>query len=617
MAETARARVAPEGKASTAVKRKSARSAPQASARPTLKVGVEAKGPKARAAPHQPAERVEASGAVDELAPVVEAFGASVGQTVQSLAALKMPFAALENIQADYVQQASELWNACVEATGLPARLADNRFAAPDWQGNSWSRFLSGLYVINSRALSRLAESLQGDEKSRQRVRFAVQQWNAAASPANFLALNPEAQRKALETGGKSLEAGLELLLRDLRQGHVSQTDESLFEVGVNVATTAGHVVYENQLFQLIEYSPLTDQVYERPLLVVPPCINKFYILDLQPENSLVRYAVSQGHRVFVVSWVNPGEELSRLAWDDYVEDGLIQAIHTVQAISRQPQIDTLGFCIGGTLLATALAVLDARGEQPSASLTLLASFLDFSHTGIMDVFVDEPMVQWREVTLGEQSPNGGAMMKGRDLGTTFSFLRPTDLVWNYVVGNYLKGEAPPAFDLLYWNSDSTNLPGPMYCWYLRHTYLQNDLKVPNKLRVCGQPLDLSRLSMPAFVLATREDHIVPWQSAYGSMNILSGERRFVLGASGHIAGIINPPSKNKRSYWMHDDAPDPMTGEQWLASATEHPGSWWTPWSTWLSHHAGKLVAAPIRAGDAQHPVIEPAPGRYVKRRL
>lgn len=558
---------------------------------------------------------------------VASAFGQSVGQSLQSLANLSLPFEDLNRIRDDYVQQATDLWNRGIESPET-VPLSDARFAAADWQNNGWARVTAAFYLLNARTLSRMADALQGDEKSRQRVRFAVQQWAAASSPANFLALNPEAQRLAVETGGKSLESGLGHLLHDLKQGHMSQTDESVFEVGRNVATSEGSVVYENEFFQLIEYKPLTEKVHERPLLIVPPCINKFYILDLQPENSLVRYAVEQGMRTFIVSWVNPGDELATKTWDDYVEHGAIQAIREVQAISRQRQINALGFCIGGTLLGSALAVLKAQGEEAASSLTLLASFLDFSQTGVMDIFVDEAAVQVREATIGEQGPGGGALMKGRDLAATFSFLRPTDLVWNYVVGNYLKGETPPPFDLLYWNSDSTNLPGPMYCWYLRHTYLNNELIEPGKVEVCGTPLDLSQLDMPAFVVATREDHIVPWQSAYGSMKVLGGDRRFVLGASGHIAGIVNPPAKKKRSYWAADAvsaggarkgkaAANVASAQDWLSAATEHPGSWWTAWSDWLRTHAGKQIAAPRRAGDAAHPVLEAAPGRYVKVRV
>jgi polyhydroxyalkanoate synthase subunit PhaC len=546
--------------------------------------------------------------------------GAALGQgmfsSLQSLAGLSVPSDALSKIQHDYMQQAASLWNTALEKP-TELSLDDRRFASPEWKSNPGSAYLAAMYLLNARTLRTLADQLQGDDKARERVRFAVQQWIDAASPSNYLALNPEAQKKALDTKGESISKGIQHLLHDIRQGHMSQTDESVFEVGRNVATTEGTVVFENAFFQLIEYKPLTEKVRATPFLLVPPCINKFYILDLQPENSLVRYAVSQGQRVFVVSWVNADESLSKATWDDYIEHGVIRAIQAVKDIVGTEQINALGFCIGGTLIATALAVLAARGEKPVKSLTLLTAFLDFANTGTMDVFVDEAMVQMREMSMGPNSPAGGGLMKGADLATTFSFLRANDLVWNYVVGNYLKGEMPPAFDLLYWNSDSTNLPGPMYCWYLRNTYLENKLKQPGKLTVCGEKLDLRTLDMPAFIYGSREDHIVPWDGAYASTRLLTGEKTFVLGASGHIAGVINPPEKKKRSFWsLKNGSKLPTDHKAWLAAADEQPGSWWPTWAAWLDQHGGAWVKAPAQPGSKAYPAIEPAPGRFVKRR-
>ncbi|MBA3598621.1 MAG: class I poly(R)-hydroxyalkanoic acid synthase [Methylibium sp.] len=531
-------------------------------------------------------------------------------QALKGMTGLSLPAQALPELQASYLRDAAALWNAAADSQDPPKPgLGDRRFAAPDWLANSSAAYMAGMYLLNARTLLKMADEVQADEKTRQRLRFAVQQWVDAAAPSNYLALNPEAQRKALESKGESIAQGLQHLWHDIRQGHLSQTDESVFEVGRNVATTAGSVVFENELFQLIEYAPITAKVHERPLLIVPPCINKFYILDLQPENSLVRYALGQGQRVFMLSWVNAGENIGDKTWDDYIEDGVMRAIAEVQAISRQEQINTLGFCIGGTLLACALAVQASRGEEPAASLTLLTAFLDFSDTGILDLFVDENMVQMRERALAQ-----GGLLKGRELAATFSFLRPNDLVWNYVVGNYLKGETPPPFDLLYWNSDSTNLPGPMYCWYLRHTYLENNLVEPGKATVCGEPLDLRLIDVPAFIYASREDHIVPWQSAYTSTQVLPGKKQFVLGASGHIAGVINPPEKKKRSHWINGKLP--KTADAWFEGATEHAGSWWPAWTAWLTPQSGKLVAAPKAAGGRTRKAIEPAPGRYVKAR-
>jgi polyhydroxyalkanoate synthase subunit PhaC len=546
-----------------------------------------------------------------------QAYGKAMGDMLQAAAGLTLPASAIGALQAEYMKEAAEVWNGAVERVsgkveGEPAKLGDRRFAAGDWAANPATALAAQTYLLNSRTLLKMADAIEGDAKTKARVRFAVQQWIDAASPSNYLALNPEAQRKALETKGESIAQGLAHLWGDVQQGHVSQTDDSVFEVGRNVATSEGAVVFENELFQLLEYKPLTAKVHERPMLFVPPCINKYYILDLQPENSLIRYLVSQGHRTFVMSWRNPDEQIAGKTWDDYIEDAAIRAIREVQAISGSKQIDVMGFCVGGTILATALAVLAARGEQPAASLTLLTSMLDFSNTGVLDLFIDEPAVQLREATIGEQAPNGPGLLKGQELATTFSFLRPNDLVWNYVVGNYLKGNKPPPFDLLYWNGDSTNLPGPFFCWYLRHTYLQNELRQPGKLKVCGEKIDLGKIKAPVFVYGSREDHIVPWDAAFESTKIMKGKVRFVLGASGHIAGVINPPAAKKRSHWEGGKLGG--SAQQWLESATEVPGSWWTDWAAWLKPHAGKMVPAPKAYGDRQHKAIEPAPGRYVK---
>jgi len=549
-----------------------------------------------------------------------QTLGATFGGIPQSMPVVNLPMPAVLELQNAYLKQSTELWNQTLRAQPA-APSSDRRFAAADWAGNPASAYTAQMYLLNARTLMQLADSLQGDEKTRQRIRFAVQQWIDMAAPSNYLALNPEAQRKAIDSRGESLALGLQHLLADVRQGHVSQTDESVFEIGRNVATTEGAVVFENALFQLIEYRPLTAKVFERPMLFVPPCINKYYILDLQPENSLIRYTVAQGHRVFVVSWRNADDSIKNFTWDQYIEDAAIRAIEVVQEITgtgrdKSGQINTLGFCVGGTILATALAVLAARGKKPAASMTLLTTFLDFSHTGVLDLFIDETMVQMRELTLGPNSPGGGSLLKGQELATTFSFLRPNDLVWNYVVGNYLKGETPPPFDLLYWNSDVTNLPGPMYCWYLRNTYLENNLVVPGKVTVCGEKVDLGKIDTPAYVYASREDHIVPWEGAYRNTKVLKGRTRFVLGASGHIAGVINPPAKGKRSHWIGANATLPADAKDWFDKATEHPGSWWTDWADWLKGHAGRQVAAPKAPGNKQHKPIEAAPGRYVKQK-
>ncbi len=547
-----------------------------------------------------------------------QALGVAVGDGMKSLAGLNLNADAIGRIQADYVAKAAALWNESLaqlrkDGKGAPP-VGDRRFAGQAWADNPVAAMAAQTYLLNARTLLQLAESVQGDAKARGRVRFAVQQWVDAMSPANFLALNPDAIAKAIETQGASLATGAQQLAADVRKGHMSQTDETAFEVGRNVATSEGAVVFENELFQLIEYKPLAPKVYERPMLFVPPCINKYYILDLQPENSLIRYTVGQGHRTFVVSWRNPDESLAHKTWDDYIADGPLKAIEVVRAITGAPTLNTLGFCVGGTILAAALAVAAARGEQPANSVTLLTTLLDFSDTGVLDVFIDDASVKLREMTIGADAPNGPGLLRGHELATTFSFLRPNDLVWNYVVGNYLKGESPPPFDLLYWNGDSTNLPGPMFCWYLRHTYLQDDLKVPGRVSNCGQPVDFGAVKAPAFIYASREDHIVPWTSAYLSTALMKGDKRFVLGASGHIAGVINPASKNKRSHWVNDRLP--ASAAEWFAHATEKPGSWWNEWSAWLDPKGGAQIDAPRAPGSRRYPPIEPAPGRYVKQK-
>jgi polyhydroxyalkanoate synthase len=514
-------------------------------------------------------------------------------------------------LQNDYMQQLSALWDNMLSSKA-PA-IADRRFAAPEWQSNSLYAFSAAAYLLNARFLMEMADAVQTAPKMKQKIRFAVQQLVDAMSPANFLATNPEAQQKLIETNGESLVKGMAHMLADLQKGQISQSDEKAFEVGKNVATTEGAVVFENELFQLLQYKPVTKTVHERPLLVVPPCINKYYILDLQPENSLMRYTVEQGHTVFLVSWRNPDASLSHLTWDDYVEQGVNKAIEVVREISEQDQINTLGFCVGGTLLATGLAALYARGEKPVASLTLLTTLLDYSDIGVIEVFIDEAQVALREQSIGQDG-----LMPGRDFTSTFSSLRPNDLVWNYVKSNYLKGEDPPPFDLLYWNADATNLPGPMFCWYLRNLYLENSLRAPGKLTVAGERMDLSKINAPTFIYGSREDHIVPWTAAFESTLLLNPKKRsrnkFVLGASGHIAGVINPATKKKRSYWTNDKPA--ATAEAWMDGAKEYPGSWWPEWAKFLAAHAGEQVRPPRKFGNGKHKSIEPAPGRYVKER-
>lgn len=518
----------------------------------------------------------------------------------------------LGQIQQQFISQWQALAQAAVKGE-LP-EIKDRRFADQAWRASPMHALMAHLYLLSGEAMKQLVDASKVEPDVKEQLRFSVSQWVDAMSPANFLATNPEAQQALIESGGKTLQNGIENFLRDLQKGRITQTDESVFEVGRNLAVTPGAVVFQNKYLQLIQYSPTTDTVYQRPLLMVAPCINKYYIMDLQPENSLVAYLVSQGITVFMVSWRNPlpqdTDGIQNATWDDYIEDGIIAAIDAARGISGQEKINVLGFCVGGTMLTTALAVLAARREAKVSSLTLLATMLDFVDTGALGVFANEPHARMREQSIG-----GGGLMTARELASTFSFLRPNELVWNYVVSNYLKGQTPVPFDLLYWNSDSTNLSGPFFTWYFRNAYIENNLCVPGKVEVCGQKIDFGKINVPAFLLASKEDHIVPWQTAYQSATLLGGESRFVLGASGHIAGVINPASKNKRSYWVSDAELD-LSPSQWFESATEQPGSWWPNYVDWLKAVAGRRVKAQPKLGSSKYPVLEDAPGSYVKVR-
>ncbi|UWU66237.1 alpha/beta hydrolase [Bradyrhizobium sp. NC92] len=487
-----------------------------------------------------------------------------------------------------------------------PAR-GDRRFSSTEWRESPLYSLLKQSYLLNSRYCTDFVEALDMDEKEKNRLRFFTRQLVEAMSPTNFIATNPDVIKLATDTDGQSLKTGLDNLVADLGKGNLTITDETAFEVGKNVATSKGAIVFENELFQLIQYEPATEQVAARPLLIVPPCINKFYILDLQPANSFVRFAVEHGQTVFVVSWRNPDASCGHFGWDDYVEHGAMRAIEIVQSIAGADKINVVGWCVGGTILSSALAILRTRGDEKVASVTLLTTMLDFREPGDLGVFVDEESLRQRELTIG----NGG-IYRGAELGFVFQTLRSKELIWPNVINHYLKGKPPERFDLLFWNADVTNLPGPMYCWYIRNMYLENNLREPGKLTMCGTPVDLGQVDLPAYVLATVEDHIVPWRSAYRTTGLFGGDTRFVLGASGHIAGVINPASKNKRSYWVSDErCEDPAT---WLAGAEEKPGSWWNDWIGWLKPQSGEQLPARAQLGSNLYPRGEPAPGRYVK---
>ncbi len=542
-------------------------------------------------------------------------------QDSSGVAAAKVPMPESEEfvaMQKAFAEKHAALWSSMLgRAPGsrsepvVEPEPGDRRFSSPAWTESPVFDYVRQAYLLNAGFIKQVADAVpMADGRAKSRVQFLARQYVDALSPSNFAATNPEFIKTALETKGESISKGVQNLLADLEKGRISMTDDTAFEIGRNLALTPGSVIYENELMQLIQYAPLTTKVAQVPLLIVPPCINKFYIMDLQPENSLVRFIVEQGFTVFLVSWRNPRPDTGgHYTWDDYLDKGPLTALDVVRSVTRVKKPNVLGFCVGGTLLTSALAVARARGEDPVASLTLMTTLLDFADAGELGCLVDEASVAAREAAIGK-----GGVLKGQELANVFSFLRANDLVWQYVVGNYLKGNKPQAFDLLYWNSDSTNLPGPFLTWYLRNMYLENNLRVPGKLKMLGQKVDLGKVDAPAYLLAAREDHIVPWKSAYHARHLLGGDTTYVLGASGHIAGAINPASKNRRSYWVADASPnDP---DEWLEQASENKGSWWLHWIEWLRPRAGKQVAARGRLGSIKYEPIEPAPGRYVKER-
>ena len=511
-----------------------------------------------------------------------------------------------------YAERFQELWRALASAPAdappdlVPAPAGDRRFSAREWHTTPYFSWLRQTYLLYGEYLRELAAQAQMAPADRRRLEFMTRQYLDAIAPTNYPATNPAVLKKALETEGSSLVHGLSNLVTDVGRGRITMSDQSAFGVGKNLAVTPGSVVFRNDLIEVLQYDATTPTVHKRPLVIIPPCINKYYILDLRPANSLVRYCVAQGHTTFVVSWRNIPPDLGRLTWDDYLESGVLQAIDVAQRISGSRTVNALGFCVGGTLLASVLAVLAARNDHRVESVTLLTTMLDFADPGEIGVYVSREYLSAREPAL-----LAGQRLLGSELATAFASLRANDLVWNYVVNNYLKGETPPAFDLLYWNNDPANLAGPMYAYYLRLMYVENELIEPGKLTMLGHRVDLGRIALPVYVMAAREDHIVPWRSAYRTTTLVNGDVTFVLGASGHIAGVVNPPEPARRSFWTNallTDDPD-----DWMARAESVDGSWWPHWAEWLQEYAGPRRAAPAAAGSDEFPPLDPAPGTYV----
>jgi polyhydroxyalkanoate synthase len=512
------------------------------------------------------------------------------------------------------------LWRAALEAwndagkrwwgngPNPSAERADKRFSAPEWQTNPAYRTLKEGYLLASDWLLRQGDSVASglDEAEQRRLAFHLRQFVEAMSPTLLLASNPAALRRAMETGGASLAAGARNLMADLKAGRLSMVDATAFAPGRNLALSPGKVVHRNKLMELIQYAPSTEAAHKVPLLILPPWINKYYILDLQPRNSMVQHLVAQGFTVFMVSWKNPDAAMEDTSFEDYMDLGPLAASEVAREITGSDTLNVMGYCIGGTLLAMTLAWLAARGDKRFGAATFMVSMQDFERVGDTAVFMDEPALD-----LIEQQMMQRGYLDSREMSNMFNLLRPTDLIWSNVVNNYLLGEKPPAFDLLYWNSDGTRMARAAHSWYLRNTYSENNLIVPGKIRLKGEPLDLGRITLDLYAVGAEKDHIVPWESAWRVTRLAGGKVRYVLASSGHIAGIINPPG-GKGNYWTNDAEPAPATAEEWRRTATRHDGSWWTDWTAWLAARSGAREAPPS-LGSAAHPPIADAPGLYV----
>ena len=496
----------------------------------------------------------------------------------------------------------------------IDASSTDRRFKDDAWRENEVFDFIKQSYLLSARYVQDVVRQVDGlDAKTAQKVDFYSRQFVDAMSPSNFLLTNPEVLRKTAETGGENLLKGLNNLLSDLEQGkgrlRIRMTDMEAFKLGENIGVSPGKVVFQNDLMQLVQYTPSTEKVLKRPLLIAPPWINKFYILDLRPRNSLVRWAVAQGHTVFMISWVNPDEKLAEKGFEDYMKEGYLAALDAIEQATGEREVNAIGYCLGGTLLASTLAYMATKKDNRIRSATFFVTMMDFAEAGELSVFIDEEQLKALE---GKMNKRG--YLEGSEMATTFNMLRANDLIWSFVVNNYLLGNDPFPFDLLYWNADSTRMPARMHSFYLRKMYQKNLLAEPGGISLAGVPIDLRKIKTPAYFLSTREDHIAPWKSTYRGTQLLGGPKRFVLAASGHIAGVVNPPDGGKYSHWINTDLPaDP---EEWFKGATEIAGSWWPDWHRWVTALAKEQVPARV-PGEGKLKPIEDAPGSYVQVRL
>ncbi|WP_058533177.1 PHA/PHB synthase family protein [Legionella saoudiensis] len=498
-----------------------------------------------------------------------------------------------------------------LEGKSMP--IADSRFSGEDWLHNPFFNLLSQHYLLATQHMNNLFEKMEySDKNTAKRIKFFTKQYLDALSPANFLHTNPQLMDETLKSRGKNLLQGLHNLLSDVEVGSsrlmIKMTDVDAFKIGTNLAVTPGKVIFRNEMMELIQYTPTTEKVKSIPLLIIPPWINKYYILDLSPHNSFVRWAVEQGITVFIISWINPDSSFAHKSLYDYLKEGPQEAINVIKEQMQVPQVNTLGFCIGGTLLSLLLAYNKAHKDDSIHSATFLAAMIDFSDPGDIAVFIDE-----QQISKLENEMKSKGYLAGKFMASSFNSLRANDLVWSFFIKNYLRGQNPVPFDILYWNSDSTNMPATMHSQYLRWMYLHNYLSQPNKIHLNHTPIDVRTIDVPTFFLSTEKDHIAPWKTTYTGYQLMSGPKRFVLGGSGHIAGIINPPTATKYGYKVNHHAPS--TPEEWLAHATEHGGSWWPEWMDWLKAHSGKQVPAPD-FNKLKHVPIMDAPGSYVLKK-
>jgi len=523
-------------------------------------------------------------------------------------------------VQARIAKAYLDLWGSSMRRLAgeeAPPAIApsprDKRFADPEWKSNQFFDFVLQLYLLTAQWAQELVKNADGlDPHTRRKAEFYVQQITNAMAPSNFVLTNPEVLRETLASNGVNLVRGMKMLAEDIEAGRgtlrIRQSDPSNLEVGVNMATTPGKVIFQNELMQLIQYEPSTENVLRTPLLIVPPWINKFYILDLKPEKSFIKWCVDQGISVFVISWVNPDKSLRAKTWEDYMKQGPLAAMDAIERVTGEMKVHTMGYCVGGTLLATTLAWLADKRRVRVTSATFLAAQVDFSHAGDLLVFVDED-----QVSAIERDMQASGVLEGAKMAMAFNMLRSNDLIWSYVVSNYLKGQQPSAFDLLHWNSDATRMPAANHSYYLRNCYLENRLS-SGTMVLDNTLLDLSKVKVPVYNLATREDHIAPADSVLYGSQFFGGPVKYVLSGSGHIAGVVNPPSLGKYQYWTNDNIKD-LTLAEWLKGAREHKGSWWPDWREWLQSIEGEQV--PARAvGTAELPPLEDAPGSYVRVR-